>query len=80
MPKIDIGAPIVTMCEPEPSARIYEPMDIWVIEVGEAPPQGAALIYVRRIGRGGLVNVYARPAIDDREDKDGNPTTVRTYH
>ena len=70
------------ICEPEPTVRIYTgPMDIWVQEVCDAVPKGAALVFVKRVGRH-LLNVYCRPAKDDREN--GGPVDdtfpVRAYH
>ena len=83
MPRIDISAPIVTMCEPEPTLTVYPgtpPLtatDVWIVERLADAPRDAALVRVVTVTRGVQLLVMVRPRVDDRE---GVTEPVRTYH
>ena len=72
-----ISSGVPHICPGAPTMRVYEPMDVWVLEVGAAYPRGALLVRVVRVGRT-LMHVWCRPAVDDREERNAD-TTVRTY-
>ena len=84
MPNVDRCAPIITMCEPEPTMTVYpgEPpliaTDVWIQTPADPSPSNAALVSVKTIGRV-TVCVYCRPRKDDREGG-YEDTTIRTYH